>query len=410
MINQRFLIRLILIIFFIFTKFLLSEEKQTSNEIQKNIDSRKSELQSMRNEIKLIEERLLLKNKEAINTTERLLDIETKIILTEKLIKSLNKEEKNLSENIYTTKQIIEDKKILLIKLRKQLTLRLQYIYIYGKPSILETIILSNSWNNAIYRTKYLQILSKYEQKLKNKINQTLDDLKIKKNKLLNEKNQKNKLLNEKLKENTSLETDKKERNVLLKQIKIERKKLEQARTDKNYMITEMESLIKKLYADKTKIKKREEELAKIRQEQNLATIGNFEKMKGKLIWPIKGTIIQHFGRIRNPDTGVLTENVGIDIQAQSGTPVISVLDGMVSTITYIRGHGNIIIIDHGGGFSTVYAKIDNIKVNENDYVQIGSTIASVGMPEDNSSSRLHFEVWGNQKKHNPENWLIQND
>ena len=130
MINQRFLIRLILIIFFIFTKFLLSEEKQTSNEIQKNIDSRKSELQSMRNEIKLIEERLLLKNKEAINTTERLLDIETKIILTEKLIKSLNKEEKNLSENIYTTKQIIEDKKILLIKLRKQLTLRLQYIYI----------------------------------------------------------------------------------------------------------------------------------------------------------------------------------------------------------------------------------------------------------------------------------------
>ena len=130
--------------------------------------------------------------------------------------------------------------------------------------------------------------------------------------------------------------------------------------------------------------------------------------MKGRLNWPIEGQIISRFGAIRNPDSGVLTENVGIDIRAKSGTVVKSVLDGVVSTITYIRGHGKIIIIDHGGGFSTVYAQIDNITVHENDYVQMGNTIASVSIPEDNSFSKLHFEVWGNQKKQNPENWLIR--
>ena len=155
-------------------------------------------------------------------------------------------------------------------------------------------------------------------------------------------------------------------------------------------------------------MKKREEELARIRAEQNRATTGNFAVMKGRLNWPIEGKLIGRFGTTKNPNSGVLTENVGINIGAKSGTPVKSVLDGVVSTITYIRGHGNIIIIDHGGGFSTVYAQIENINVHENDYVQMGNAIASVASPEENNPAKLHFEVWGNQEKLNPEHWLIR--
>ena len=173
-------------------------------------------------------------------------------------------------------------------------------------------------------------------------------------------------------------------------------------------MIAEMEALIKKLYTDKDAMKKREEELARIRAEQNRATTGNFAKMKGRLAWPVQGRVIGKFGTTRNPDTGVVTENVGVDIRVISGTAVKSVLDGVVSTITYIRGHGNIIIIDHGGGFSTVYAQIDNITVHENEYVQMDNPIASVANPEENTPAKLHFEVWGNQKKLNPEHWLTK--
>ena len=155
-------------------------------------------------------------------------------------------------------------------------------------------------------------------------------------------------------------------------------------------------------------MKQREEDLARIRAEQNRATTGNFAKMKGNLNWPLQGRITGKFGIIRNPNTGTVTENVGVDIRAKSGTQVQSVLDGVVSTITYIRGHGNIIIIDHGGGFSTVYAHIDNIIVHENEYLQMGNAIASVAIPKDNTMAKLHFEVWGNQKKLNPEYWLTR--
>ena len=387
---------------------ILSGDEKSSKEIQRDIDSRKSDLQSLRNEIKDIEERLHLKNKDAISSTEILLDLENKISLTEKLIRSLNKEERYISELIQKTEQQIWEMEALLSKLKNQLTQRLQYLYVHGRPTILETVLLAEDWNNAIYRIKYLDVLAVHEKKLRKQMKQTLAELADEKEKLIIERNRKTSLLNEKKREGSNLEQDKKERKKILSIIKRDKGKLEKSRSAKSQMIAEMEALIKKLYTDKDAMKKREEELARIRAEQNRATTGNFAKMKGRLAWPVKGRVTGKFGTTRNPDTGVITENVGVDIRVKGGTAVKSVLDGVVSTITYIRGHGKIIIIDHGGGFSTVYAQIDNIKVHENEYVQMGNPIASVEIPEGNTSAKLHFEVWGNQKKLNPEHWLTK--
>ena len=387
---------------------ILSGDEKSSKEIQRDIDSRKSDLQSLRNEIKDIEERLHLKNKEAISSTEILLDLENKISLTEKLIRSLNKEERYISELIQKTEQQIWEMEALLSKLKNQLTQRLQYLYVHGRPTILETVLLAEDWNNAIYRIKYLDVLAVHEKKLRKQMKQTLAELADEKEKLIIERNRKTSLLNEKKREGSNLEQDKKERKKILSIIKRDKGKLEKSRSAKSQMIAEMEALIKKLYTDKDAMKKREEELARIRAEQNRATTGNFAKMKGRLAWPVQGRVIGKFGTTRNPITGVVTENVGVDIQVKGGTAVKSVLDGVVSTITYIRGHGNIIIIDHGGGFSTVYAQIDNITVHENEYVQMDNPIASVANPEENTPAKLHFEVWGNQKKLNPEHWLIK--
>ena len=395
------------LLIFIFSNQLWSGEK-SSKDIQKDIDSRKTQLQSLRNEIKDIEDKLHRKNKEAISNTEILLSLENKIVLTEKLIRSLNKEERYINGLIQTTEKQIHEMETLLAKLKKQLTQRLQYLYVHGRPTILETVLLAEDWNNAIYRIKYLDVLAEYEKILRQKMKQTLIELSDEKIKLVIERNRKTSLLNEKKNEGANLKRDKQKRKNILASIKRDKDKLEASRSTKTQVISEMETLIKKLYSDKAAMKKREEELARIRAERNKATTGNFAKMKGKLPWPVQGPIIRKFGTSRNPNTGVVTENVGIDIQANSGTFVKSVLDGVVSTITYIRGHGNIIIIDHGGGFSTVYAQIDKITVHENEYVQKGNAIASVVKAEDGSVSKLHFEVWGNQNKLNPEIWLIR--
>jgi len=387
--------------------FSFGNDDKSSKEIQKDINSRNRELNTLRNEIKNIEERLIDKNKEATQNTEILIDLTNKISLTEKLIRSLGREEKNISNIIQNIDFQIDELENHLVKLKNQLIKRLQYLYMHGRQGALETILSSSNWNSAIYKIKYLDILSKHEQKLRKEMNETLNALDLKKTKRKNELNQKNNLLKEKKKESNKLEDDKKSRNKILNVIKIEKNKLEKNRQEKTQLIVEMEKLIKKLYSDKNAMKKREEELARIRSMQKLSTTGNFAKMKGKLPWPIQGRVIGNFGIIKNKETGTITENVGIDIKASSGSKVKSVLDGVVSTITFIRGHGNIVIIDHGGGFSTVYAHIDKINVIENEYVQIGDEFAVIASPNSGSTAKLHFEVWGNQKKLNPVKWLV---
>ena len=94
-------------------------EEKSSKDIQKDIDSRKTELQSLRTGIKDIEERLHLKNREAISSTEILIELENKISLMEKLIRSLNKEERYISELIVTTENQIQDMEILLLKFQQ---------------------------------------------------------------------------------------------------------------------------------------------------------------------------------------------------------------------------------------------------------------------------------------------------
>ena len=81
----------------------------------------------------------------------------------------------------------------------------------------------------------------------------------------------------------------------------------------------------------------------------------------------------------------------------------------MFSVITYLRNYGNTIIISHGGGYYTVYSNVKNISVTENEYITPENQIASSSKSENPSMKGnyfLHFEIWKNETKLNPENWL----
>jgi len=110
----------------------------------------------------------------------------------------------------------------------------------------------------------------------------------------------------------------------------------------------------------------------------------------------------------KHPTLKTITENSGIDIKVRQGTPVRAVLDGVVTTITYIRGFGNTIIIDHGSGFYTVYTHIDNVNVFEKEYITKDTIIAEVSDSGTLGEALLHFEIWSNRTKLNPEEWLAK--
>ncbi len=384
----------------------VSFAERSSSDIQKDIDSKKDKISTLRQEIQDVEKGIIKKTQEAISTTEILIDLENKISLTGKLIRSLAREERFVASMIHDTQERIKRKKSYLAGLREKLTLRLKHLYKHGKSSFLKTIISADNWNEAIYRIKYLDILTKHELELRQELQDALTELDLEEKKLARELTKNHRIQSDKQIENSRLETDKKRRKKYLNKVNNQKSTLENDLKQKQRMIAEIESIINNLFNDKSSMKKREDELARIRSMQNRATSGNFAKMKGKLPWPVQGKIISRFGNQKNRKLNTITENVGIEIQAPVGTPIITVLDGVISTITYIRGHGNIIIVDHGGGFSTVYAQIENIQVNENEYIQAGDRLAKIASNGKSKNGKLHFEVWGNQQKLNPEYWL----
>jgi murein hydrolase activator len=99
-----------------------------------------------------------------------------------------------------------------------------------------------------------------------------------------------------------------------------------------------------------------------------------------------------------------VTQNTGIDIAARPGSAVSAVADGEVATIWWLPSYGNLVILNHYNGYRTVYAHLAEIRVIEGEKVKEGDFIGASG--EALEGPRLHFEVWKEREKQNPELWL----
>ena len=396
-----------LLIIILFLGLLISDK--SSLDIQNDINIKNTELERLTNQIKKVEKLINSKSKEEQLSNDLIKQIDNKISLTEKLIKTLNDEENHLIKLIYKAEDKIDLKEKEQFKLQNQLKNRVRYLYKYGKENLISQLIQSEDWNKIIYRTKYLKILNEYEEIIKKRINKNIEELKSEKNILQIKKNSKKKLIQNKNIEFKNLETEKSRKKIYLQKIQNQKNELRMNLQLKKDMIAKVGDIIQKLYSDKNEAQKREEEIAKRRQEKNKPTSGNFAKMKGKLNWPTKGEIVGNFGKTTNANTRIVTENMGIDILTSQNEKVYSVLDGIVLAITYITNFGDLIIVDHGSGYFTVYSNLKNINVYENQYIDANTYLAQVAKGSNfdyPNQAVFNFQVWSNEKKVNPKIWL----
>jgi murein DD-endopeptidase MepM/ murein hydrolase activator NlpD len=122
--------------------------------------------------------------------------------------------------------------------------------------------------------------------------------------------------------------------------------------------------------------------------------------------WPAEGRVTSGFGMRVHPVTGVRKLHTGEDISVPRGTPLRATADGIVSFADRSAGNGMIVVLEHGYGFSTVYAHDSKILVHPGQKVKRGDVIAFSGSTGTSTGPHVHYEVWKEGKSVNPEPYL----
>jgi septal ring factor EnvC (AmiA/AmiB activator) len=129
-----------------------------------------------------------------------------------------------------------------------------------------------------------------------------------------------------------------------------------------------------------------------------------FESLKGKLRPPVKGVLINTFGAPRE-ETGVQWK--GLFIRSTTGETVHAIADGRVVYADWLRGFGNLLILDHGGGYMSLYANNEGLVRQVGDSVRSGDAVAQVGSSGGHPESGLYFELRRDGKAFDPMKWIV---
>ena len=404
-----------ILLFFIGLAFLFPEK--SSKEIQKDLDKKNKEAELLKNEINDLAKQIQKKNNESKLSTKTITDYKQKIDITKEIIELLKKDEKNLSLSISDKQNIIKELDERLINIQQRFSKMVLHLYKTKSDSFLDIFLKSNNWEDMIYKMKYLEILSNQHQNIKLEIKSLLNELDkeilLLTNELLYKKDDiesRNIAINE-------LSKIKNEEQKRYNKIKLNKFELEKEREDKKILLVEMNKMIESLLINKAEAKSREEKLQKIREEKEKQeklkqeVASKFSNLKGRMPWPVTGNIINDYG-VKN-SMGVKDRNLWIEIKTNKSEPVKSVFDGIVAKIDFNPVYNSYIIIDHGNGFSTLYANLDDesIQVVDKDYIESQTIIANTLNNKNEMYGVLYFMIFQLSKNdklinHDPKEWI----
>ncbi len=287
----------------------------------------------------------------------------------EQLTKSLSQIEKQLEE----TETVLNQLQKKYEKQRKLLAQRIVSTYKAGQTRYLDVLLSANNISDFISKYYYIGKVIEYDENL-------IDNV-LKQKKQMEQIKEQLETTSNRLKEN---KTEQKKITVSLENAKIVRSSYQNKLTAEELKI--QEDL--EVYQDELKLVELNILLATM-EENGSQYVG------GTFAWPAPGyyTITSPYGMRNHPIIHVYTNHSGMDIGAPMGSYAIAANDGIVTTATYSNSYGNMIIINHGGGISTLYGHASELLVKAGDVVKRGDPILKVGSTGWSTGPHLHFEI-----------------
>lgn len=417
------------LMFFLFVSHSVSA--QTANELRRKKEAIQREIEQLQRNLNKASsgKKLTLQQINALNAQIR---------LRQEKIGAVNSEIKNLDNQISKNTNTVNTLKGQLSDLKTDYAAMIRFAQrnrnAYDKMMF---IFAAKDFNQAYKRIKYLQQFSQYRKKQAGYIEDTQKELNGKITVLGKTLAEKNSLLKEQEEERSKLGKDKnRQAGVLNKFSKQERsfksdiatRKRQQAKIDRQIRAAIQRAIAEaKRKAEEEARKKAAEEarLAAIRAKENNKPVeapvavkekttnelltanaytaklaAGFENNRGRLPYPIAGTITERFGT-HKVDQATM-DNGGVNITGAEGAAVRAVFDGEVLYVSVIYGK-YVVVIQHGNYFS-IYQNLRSTSVSKGDKVSTRQTIGVLANTGD--VAELHFEIWRGQTKLNPEGWI----
>lgn len=136
--------------------------------------------------------------------------------------------------------------------------------------------------------------------------------------------------------------------------------------------------------------------------------LGGFGARRGQLRLPTAGHIEVGYGRQVDRQFGTVLQQKGVDVRAPAGAPVLAPHPGLVGFAGWFRGFGNLVVLDHGEGYYTLYAHLDALNVVREERAPEGALLGTVGDTGSIKGAYLYFEIRSGAKALDPKDWLAK--
>ncbi len=330
--------------------------------------------------------------------------IERDLATTRRRVRVLEEKRRVLDQQLASTRVTLEESIVSLEQQRTKLARRLRNLYKFGAERDLEFMLSSRSFGMLLARWDFLMRVAQQDRQL-------LDDISAKREQVQETKQELETNLTRLQRNARATETQtrrltnlRQERQSSVETIRTQREAYEAAAAE----LDKTARALARLLADLERKRRAEADRAIAQGRNPQPYTGDFARGRGQIEWPVRGPVVGHFGPEKHPRFGTITLNNGVDIQAAAGTPVLAAGKGRVDYTSDDYGtFGEIIVLNHGDGYYTLYGHLSEIGVTQGQEVQPGQTIGRVG---DSGTSLkgtvLHFEVRKGGAALNPEEWL----
>lgn len=339
----------------------------------KSISELQSEMEKRSAEIKQKEKEIKAKEKEKDAEVEKRIELDLKIGALEDDIDSATSTIDAKNAEIAEKEKRIGELEELVIENRDVLKQRIRIMYEHGTTSNLEIILKADGFGDLLSRMSLLQEIVDHDQGIINSyINSQKEMEEAKK----------------------TIETERDEQIEARKLLQDKQASLEKLQAEKQAVINKLNSDIKALEKEE---KEAEEEyqaiMAQIKKAQGSGSVS--VKGTGQFVWPSTASkrVTSYYGRREKPNANATSMHRGIDIGAPNGTDVVAIDSGKVIVAGFGKSYGNYVVIDHGNGYTSLYAHNSRLCVSVGDTVTRGQLIAKVGSTGNSTGPHIHLEI-----------------